>query len=470
MEFLSVMFRQQKKIVVIGDVVLDEYVYGSVSRINPEAPVPVFKEDSTKYVIGGAANVANNIKALKGECVLVSRIGRDEAGERLKKILDEKGIIHFFIEDSKVITPLKTRYVAQNQQLLRKDKENVFDISFEQEKIILEQVDKDCLVLISDYEKGVITKGLMDALKKTGATVIADPKSISKKFEGVYLIKPNMKCFANYIGRLSSELEINNAAKKMQNDFGVNILLTRGDEGISLFEKGKEAQHIPAQAKEVYDVTGAGDTTIATLALGLASGKKLDESAIIANIAAGIVVGKFGTSVVSLQELESVLSKKNVKIKDLTKIKEIVASLKAESKRIVFTNGCFDILHIGHTRLLKEAKGFGDVLILGLNTDASVKRFKGPARPIIPEEDRAEILSSLECVDYIVFFDEDNPCRIIDEIKPDIHVKGGDYNPDDFIKMPEAKIVRGYGGEVKIINIVDGRSTSSIINKIKGEK
>ena len=463
-------FKQKKKIAVIGDVMLDEYIFGSVSRINPEAPVPVLEFGRREYRLGGAANVANNIFALGGHCVLIGRIGKDK---KIKKILNEKNIHFDFIEDESLTTIIKTRMMAGTQQLLRLDNEKKTPITSKDVKKIVKKVRNVDIIIISDYAKGMITKELMDELRKLKKIILADPKITKPElFKNVYLIKPNLEETKKALGvDVRKEEDVEKAGKLLQKQFGSHILITRGREGMSLFEKNKKPLHVPTNAREVYDVCGAGDTVIATIGIALASGNTLEESIILSNKAAGIAVGKIGNATVASKELFQKIEKENKKIKIRKEIKDVVKFLKKDGRKIVFTNGCFDILHIGHTRLFQFAKDQGDVLILGLNTDASVKRLnKGSNRPIVNEKERAEILSELHSVDYIVFFDENTPVEIISELKPDVIVKGGDYNPKDYKKMPEAKIVHNYGGKVKIFKTVDGKATTKIINKIKNEK
>ncbi|MEM4259830.1 MAG: D-glycero-beta-D-manno-heptose-7-phosphate kinase [Candidatus Woesearchaeota archaeon] len=468
---------QNINIMVVGDIMLDKYIFGSVERISPEAPVPILKVNSEKYMLGAAANVANNIISLGGKAFLVGVIGNDEPGTIFLNELKNRNIASSgIILSSKIQTTQKVRVISKNNQLIRLDYEETEN---NEEtaliKIIQENIINFDLIIISDYAKGVITKNLIkttiELSKKYNKKIIVDTKPSHKEFfKDIYLIKLNQKETEGISQiKLFNEESVSIAARYIKEYLNCHVLITRGEKGMSLLDKKNPGQiiNIPTQAKEVYDVSGAGDTTMAAIGLCIAAGANLVESVEIANYAAGIVVGKFGTSIVSLSELKMRFEEQNKKIVSREKIIKILKYYKSMNKKIVFTNGCFDILHTGHVRLLQKAKSFGDILVVGLNTDESIKKIKGPERPIINQEDRAEILSSLDCVDYIVFFDENNPCEIISEIKPDIHVKGGDYNPNDYKNMPEAKIVHEYGGEVKIINLVDGKSTTNIINKIK---
>ena len=459
-------FNQKKKIAVIGDVMLDEYIFGNITRINPEAPVPVLEFERKEYRLGGAANVANNIFSLGGHCVLIGRIGKDK---RIKKILEDVNIHYDFIEDDSLPTIIKTRLMAGTQQLLRLDKEKNSPITSKDVKKIIKKVRNVDIIIVSDYAKGMITKELMDELRKLKKIILADPKITKPElFKKVYLIKPNLEETKKALGvNVRNEEDVEMAGKFLQKQFDANILITRGKEGMSLFEKNKKTLHVPTNTREVFDVCGAGDTVIATIGIALASEHSLEEAIILSNKAAGIAVGKVGNATVTSQELFKKIEKENKKIKNMEDLKLTIKELKEQGKKIVFTNGCFDILHIGHTRLLNFSKQQGDILILGLNTDASIKRIKGPKRPIVNEKERAEILTELESIDYVVFFDEDTPVNIISELKPDIIVKGGDYNPKDYKKMPEAKIVHDYGGKVKIFNTLEGKATTNIIEKIK---
>jgi D-beta-D-heptose 7-phosphate kinase/D-beta-D-heptose 1-phosphate adenosyltransferase len=459
-------FKQKNKIAVIGDVMLDEFIFGEVNRINPEAPVPVLEFKDREFRLGGAAGVANNIFSLGGHCVLIGRIGKDK---KIKKILENRNIHYDFIEDNSIPTITKTRLMAGSNHLLRLDREKKIPITSKDVKKIIKKVKNVDIIVVSDYAKGVVTKELMDELRKLDKIILADPKVTTPElFKGVYLIKPNLEETKKDLGvDVKKEAEVEKAGKFLQNKYKSNVLITRGKDGMSLFEKGHKPLHIPANVREVYEVAGAGDVVIATIAWALASQKSLDEATVLSNKAAGISVGKVGTCIVTKKELFSKMEKEHEKVKTREEMKEIVKDLKKKGKKVVFTNGCFDILHIGHTRLLNFSKKQGDVLILGLNTDKSIKKIKGPKRPIVNEKERAEIMSELACVDYIVFFDETTPEKIISELKPDVQVKGGDYNPKDYKQMPEAKIVHGYGGKVKIFKIIDGKATTNIIDKIK---
>jgi D-beta-D-heptose 7-phosphate kinase/D-beta-D-heptose 1-phosphate adenosyltransferase len=464
---------KDSKIIVVGDIMLDKYVLGSVERISPEAPIQVVCAREERLVLGGAANVASNILALGGRVSLVGVVGEDDPGRKVLSLLkeqniDQEGVI---VADG-FHTTQKIRVLSQNQQLLRLDYEDKLKLHEDQTcKALRKIIPGSDTIIISDYAKGVITEKVMECIrteaKKNSAKIIVDPKPSNKGlYHDVYLITPNQKEAEGLSGiKAEDESQVIDMGKKLKQEFRSNILMTRGEKGMILFS-GKDTINIPTQAREVYDVSGAGDTAIATFALAVASGATLLDAAELANHAAGIVVGKLGTSTISREELLSVYERENKKAMKLEKLKAKLEVERRLGKKIVFTNGCFDILHTGHLQLLRKAKSFGDVLVVGLNTDASIKRLKGPERPILPEEERVEIISALEPVDYVVLFSEDDPCKIIAELKPDVHVKGGDYDPSDYVNMPEAKVVHEYGGEVKIVNLIDGKSTTNIIKKI----
>ncbi|MBR9677233.1 D-glycero-beta-D-manno-heptose 1-phosphate adenylyltransferase [Candidatus Woesearchaeota archaeon] len=461
----------KKHILVLGDVMLDEFLIGDVSRINPEAPVPVLHVKSRIFKPGGAANVASNVVSLGAKCTLIGRVGKDNAATILKKSLDVRDINHKLVIDD-VLTIRKTRSIAQNQHLLRVDFENNTPMSAEQTKKALANIKKIKnvdLIIISDYNKGFITKELMSEIKKLNIPIIADIKPQNKElFSNVHLITPNLKEAQKLSGISGTSQEIvEQIGKKLVTELNTNVIITRSKDGISLFEKNSAQHHIPTNAVEVYDVTGAGDTVIGAIGLSIASNASLTQSAIIANHAAGVVVGKVGTATTTQKELISQFNQENKKIKAVSELKEIVSDLKLKNKKIVFTNGCFDILHTGHIKLLREAKKQGNVLIVGLNTDDSVKKFKGPKRPHNNQFDRSEIIATLEFVDYVTLFDQDTPSELIKALRPDIHVKGGDYDPQDYDAMPEAKIVHDYKGKIHIVPLKDNKSTTNLIEKIK---
>jgi len=453
-----------KNVLVVGDVMLDEYIKGDTSRISPEAPVPVLKVQSKEYRLGGAANVAYNITSLGANCTLIGQVGNDDIRNELVRELKEKCIDYFFVENN-IPTIKKTRIIAQNQQVIRVDSEEIQKISENQVKKILSFVKGRSfdVIIVADYNKGVAVPSLIKELKKLNIKIVADPKPNNiELFKNVYAVSPNLK----EAQEITKETEFIKTGKKLEKMLNSIILLTRGPDGLSIFQKGTH-QYIPSQAKEVYDVSGAGDTFTAVFALATVASLSAYDSAIIANHAAGLVVSKFGTASLTRSEFKQTIKEEISKVKSVKEMKSLIKKLKAEKKKIVFTNGCFDILHVGHVKLLNKAKSFGDVLILGLNTDKAIKKLKGPSRPINNQEERAEVLANLNAVDFVVFFGEDTPVKIISELKPNIHIKGGDYNPEDFKQMPEAKIVKEYGGIIKIVELFNGKSTTGLIEKIK---
>ncbi len=456
-----------KKVLVIGDVMLDRYISGEVSRISPEAPVPVVNIKKEDCVPGGASNLAYNIASLGGKCHLIGLIGNDTAGVVLKGLLEKKGIDVSGLLTHDYPTTQKIRIVSDNKQLLRLDNEEKSKNEREAEAIeYIRRVIEDIEVIaISDYAKGTITENLLKELFRYNRIIVVDPKLNMSFYKGVYLIKPNKSEAEKVTGiEGSSEESINSMGRILLDICKANILISRGNEGMSLFETSGKVTHISSQAKEVYDVTGAGDTTIATLSLALASGADIKEATILSNYAAGIKVGKAGTAVVSAKELAEFLEKKRNKVTTREEIIQIAQELKNKGRRIVFTNGCFDILHVGHTRLLQKARDFGDIFIVGLDTDDSIRKLKGPSRPIISHYERAEILSALECIDYIVFFEEGDPLDLIKAVRPDVLVKGDDYREKIVVGR---EFVESYGGKVELIPLVEGVSTTGIMERIK---
>ena len=460
----------KKHILVMGDIMIDEYIFGNINRINPEAPVPILKvlNNNREHKLGGAANTANNISALGAKCTLIGQVGNDKTKESILKLFKQFNINTFLIERDDFTTIKKTRLVAQNQQALRVDFEDPKPLKQKHVTKIIKFIKSKQfdMILCSDYNKGVLTKELVDEIKKLNIPIIADPKPINMTlFKDVFVISPNIK-EAKEITNLTSDPEA--VSKLIAKEYNTHVIITQGSNGTSSYNKDtNEYHHSSTKAREVYDVSGAGDTFIAALTLALASEATLYEATQIANQAAGIVVGKFGTATLTLEELKSSFNGTNSKIKTVEELIQIVQELKSKGKKIVTTNGIYDILHVGHTQLLNKAKSFGDILILALNTDSSTRRYKGDNRPINNQKERGEIAANLIAVDYITFFDEDTPENLINELRPDIHVKGGDYKKEDLL---ETKIVHKHGGEVKIVKLVEGKSTTDIITKIINSK
>ena len=467
------------RLLVVGDLMLDEYLWGKAERISPEAPVQVVEVTREDVRLGGAGNVINNLVALGCRVVACSVIGGDDNGTILQRAFTGKGVdVNGVFQDPMRATSKKTRVVAANQQIVRIDRESKESISAEFEERILEFITERegqfKAILISDYAKGVLTpktlEGIISIARKMKVPVVVDPKGMDYcKYSGASILTPNRKEAEIAAGiTIVDEQSLKAAALKLLDDVDLEaLLITRSEQGMSLFLRGGETVHIPTVAREVYDVTGAGDTVLAVLGLALACGRDYADAAQLANVAAGIAVGKVGTSTVSPAEIIDAVGHghrdSETKIKNLDVLAAIVETEKAKGKIVVFTNGCFDLLHAGHVKYLQKARSFGDLLVLGLNSDSSVRRLKGDKRPLINEAERGHILSALDCVDYVVIFQEDTPLKLIETLKPAILVKGGDYTPD---RVVGKDIVESWGGRVELVEFVDGKSTTNIIEKI----
>lgn len=467
---------KKPNILVIGDLMIDHYLWGQTTRISPEAPVQVVDIEKETTVLGGAGNVVNNLVALGADVTVMSVIGEDEIADELIKMLETIDVKHYLISDENRKTTKKSRIIASQQQVVRYDHETKNDISAESEAFlnvkILEIVDQFDAILVSDYGKGVITNSLMSKIifcaSGSDVKVLVDPKGEDySKYIGAYLLTPNKKEAMEATNiNIKDEESLKIALKKLHNISSLQVpMITLSEDGIAILDENNEVIIKPTVAREVYDVTGAGDTVLASLGYCLANGENIESSMEFANLAAGVVVGKLGSATASIEEIEeykSSIHKSSIEshIKTFDQIEKTVSRLKQQNKKIVFTNGCFDILHRGHVSYLDIAKSFGDVLILGLNSDASVKALKGDNRPINNEEDRGFILAALESVDYVVLFTEDTPLNLIQIVQPDVLVKGGDY---------EGKEVVGscIANEVKLVQFVDGKSTTKTIEKIQ---
>ncbi len=468
---------QSKNILVIGDVMLDTYYMGDVKRISPEAPVPVFKKKAERSVLGGAANVAANLVAAGQNVFMMAMVGNDEVGKKLKNIFEEQGINTDLILSFNRHTTEKTRFLASNnQQVLRLDVEDTDPLSDSDCEQLISMLEKRIgefdLVLLSDYLKGLLTYNFTQAVihnaNEQDIPVIIDVKDMkSEKYAGATLLKPNLRELRDLTGRRAeTEEEIVAASEELRKQRNVSYVLTTcGERGMVLVGDG-EPYFIPAFGREVFDVTGAGDTTIAYLGTCMVNGMNIRESVDIANLAASIQVSKVGTSSVFWSEIRSRLANQPKAADQKIISGKAINNFRKDHKdqKIVFTNGCFDILHVGHIRYLQEAARLGDVLIVGLNSDASVKRLKGPERPINTGAERAEMLSALGFIDYVAIFEEDTPLELIKKIQPDVLVKGGDYKPDEVVGKKE---VEERGGKLILIPFVEGKSTTNIIKKIK---
>lgn len=464
---------------VIGDLMLDRYLWGKVERVSPEAPVPVVLLDKENSRPGGAANVAANLAGLGLPCRLLGCVGDDDAGRQLVATVAESGV------ETKLIVGLpsrptitKTRIVGGHQQMLRVDRESSAPFDADELQLLAAAIRQamqsaPAIVILSDYAKGVlhpeICRLTIQLAKAANIPVLVDPKGRDySKYRGATALTPNRRETSEACGGVADIDALLDAADVLRQDLMLEFFaVTRSEEGISLIEPGQRL-HIPAMARQVFDVSGAGDTVIATLAAGMVAGLNHHDALHLANLAAGVVVGQVGTVPISRDELLAELAVEDVqeqadKVCKLGRLLARVTAWRANGQRIVFTNGCFDLLHAGHVAYLETARKFGDRLIVGLNTDRSVSALKGPTRPVIHEQDRARVMAALEAVDAVILFDEDTPMALIQAIRPDVLVKGDDYTEEQVVGGAE---VKSWGGKVVLAPIVPGRSTSNIIGKI----
>jgi len=463
------------KILVIGDLMIDHYLWGSSERISPEAPVPVVNVDSESTVLGGAGNVINNLYSLGAIVDVISVIGECEASTELKKLLcDIKINTQYLVTQKNRVTSKKSRIIAAQQQIVRYDRESTYEINKKSQVAILETfkniVTNYDVILLSDYGKGILTfeltQSLISIANENKKKILVDPKGLDySKYKGAYLLTPNKKeaSEATNISILDN-LSLLKAIQNLKDQCSLEIsLITLSEQGVAIYDN--ELKIHPTVAREVFDVTGAGDTILASLGFALSCNKNIHEAVKFANLASGVVVGKIGSATATINEIieyESILKKSssNEHIKNWKDISSIVNELKNKGKKIVFTNGCFDIVHIGHIKYLEEAKRFGDVLILGLNSDESIQKLKGKNRPINTQTDRAYILASIEVVDYVVIFEDDTPIDLIKLIQPDVLVKGSDYKEKKVVGQDIAK-------ELKLVKFIDGKSTTKTIERIQ---
>jgi D-beta-D-heptose 7-phosphate kinase / D-beta-D-heptose 1-phosphate adenosyltransferase len=468
------------RVCVLGDIMVDSYVEGGVWRISPEAPVPVLHRQAQHQVLGGAANVAANITGLGGQATLLSVTGQDPLAAQLREMATARGIRTLLTEAPARRTSLKTRIMAQRQQLLRIDDEDAGPIDETQASRLLENLEReigDCrLVVVSDYGKGIVTEtvvqGVIRIAAAQGKLVMVDPKGTDYgRYRGASLLTPNLKELGEAVGRpLHGDAEIAAGARQLAARYALQcVVVTRGEHGMSIIRQDS-AVHLPTVAREVFDVSGAGDTVVAALALGLCAGLSYEDAAQLGNVAAGIVVGKLGTAVISAAELTRALHDRHLDgeaaarpLVDRERAVAITAAWRAGGERIGFTNGCFDLLHPGHLEVLAKARAHCDRLVVGLNSDASVRRLKGPQRPVNDEATRAAMLAALRSVDLVVLFDEDTPRELIAALQPDLLCKGGDY---DRASIVGADIVEARGGEVLTVDLVGGFSTTRLIQRI----
>jgi len=466
-------------VLVVGDAMLDRYVYGEVSRISPEAPVPILTVTREVAMPGGAGNVVRNLIALGAAAALVSVVGDDQAGSDLTGLVGgQHGVEPWLLVQGGRMTTLKTRYISQGQHLIRADREETIALPDKLAerliRIASDAMAATSITILSDYRKGVLTtevaQRLIAVAKTLGRRVVVDPKGTDySRYEGADVVTPNRRELAEATGLvLNSETSIVAAAQVLlqRHNFGA-VLVTRAQDGMSLVTPN-EIRHYPAEAQEVFDVSGAGDTVVATLAAALAVNIPLADAARLANIAAGIVVGKVGTAVARQSELLSVLTPVTGalrKVVTAAAAAEAAERWRSRGYKVGFTNGCFDLLHPGHVHLLEQARAMCDRLIVGMNSDASVKRLKGPARPAQQEAARAAVLASLASVDLVCMFEEDTPLDILSEIKPDLLVKGADYTVEQVVGARE---VESWGGRVALAELLPGHSTTATLARLRG--
>lgn len=465
---------QQANILVIGDIMLDRYWTGATSRISPEAPVPVVKVGEIENRLGGAANVAQNLAALGCTVGLCGIIGEDEAANTIDTLLAQSNIEDRLIRDGSNPTITKLRVLSRHQQLIRLDFEEKLHQA--NKEPLLQQLKQSIqnynAVIISDYAKGTIgnAQAIIQLCENHKIPVFVDPKgSDFSHYTGASCITPNLSELSHIVGHFEELEDVFEQAERLCVELKLSsILVTLSEKGMALIQQGKPALHIPTQAKDVFDVTGAGDTVIATFTACIASGTDMASAMHLANVAAGVVVGKLGTSTVTADELRIALLQQDQFIeKGATTLDSLTKQLELcrhKGEKIVFTNGCFDILHAGHVRYLKQAAELGDRLIVGLNSDSSIRRLKGQERPVVSLDERLEVLAALKCVDWVIAFDDDTPAKLIDAIIPDFLVKGGDYIVEDIVGYDT---VTKNGGQVMTLPYVPGCSTTSIIDKIK---
>ncbi|MDX1519498.1 MAG: bifunctional D-glycero-beta-D-manno-heptose-7-phosphate kinase/D-glycero-beta-D-manno-heptose 1-phosphate adenylyltransferase HldE [Gammaproteobacteria bacterium] len=458
-------------VLVVGDIMLDRYIYGETRRISPEAPVPVVRVQETEERPGGAANVALNIAAYETGCCLIGLTGEDVYSDRLMSDLGAYRIDCQFIRQADMPTITKERVISQHQQLLRLDYElagvqRVPEVLFE---VFENRLEHTNAVVLSDYAKGCLgeVERLIKIAKERDLFVMIDPKGINfGKYSGASLLTPNQHEFEAIVGPCPDESTLVEKAANLCTELKFEaLLITRGEHGMSLVQSGREAVHLSTEAREVFDVTGAGDTVIATMAAAIVAGYPLADAMFYANKAAGLSVAKLGAVSVSTRELNQALGPgRNHKVVSEAELNGVIERARTEKKCIVFTNGCFDIIHAGHVSYLKQAAELGDLLIVAVNSDDSVTGLKGPDRPVNSLEDRMQVLAAIESVDYVIAFNEETPERLIQVLEPDILVKGEDYQESE---IAGAEFVIGRGGKVHRIALEEGRSTSAIINAMK---
>jgi len=484
------------QVLVVGDLMLDRYWHGGTGRISPEAPVPVVKIDESEERPGGAGNVALNISTLGAKPTLLGLTGKDEAAGILKRRLSTQNVNCHFVQLDNYTTITKLRVISRHQQLIRLDFEDSIEmldgcpVQDEYERLL----DGVNTIVFSDYGKGTLTfiSDLVALARSAGKTIIIDPKGNDfSKYRGASLLTPNLAEFEAIVGECKSDQELVEKAKQLCTDLELEaLLITRSEQGMTLVQRqdqskkeserqaevaneqskpkqNYQAVHLPTRARDVFDVTGAGDTVISVIATGVASGMALIEAVKLANLAAGVVIAKLGTASVTLHELRVAIRQTTDVEQGIVsedKLLELVQDSQLHGEKVIMTNGCFDILHAGHVTYLEQAKQLGDRLIVAVNDDDSIKRLKGETRPVNTMSRRMQVLAGLSCVDWVVGFYEDTPTRLICRIKPDVLVKGGDNDPD---KIPGGDCVRENGGEVLVMDYLDNCSTTGLIRSIQ---
>ena len=463
-------------VLVVGDLMIDKYIIGDVNRISPEAPVPVLNQTRVERKLGGAGNVLANLKSLGANVRALGRIGNDSEGWLCLDMLSKEGIDCSNIWKNEQ-TIVKTRVISANQQFIRIDEEKIISPNEEylsNLKVNIDSILKDItVVLLSDYAKGFVSDELtgyiIDECSKRDIPVVVDPKGKNcGKYKGATAITPNNKEFVDMSGFLSldSEVSIREEALRLANENNIKYFIhTRSEKGISVIEKDSGNKlDFPTQAKEVIDVTGAGDTVVSVIALAIGAGFDITYAIVLANAAASIVVSKFGTAQTTIDEINEQLNFTREKNLSKDKLLEKISNLKKQGKKIVFTNGCFDLVHAGHIKSFQQARSFGDILVVAINSDNSIKRLKGESRPVVDLKNRLALLKALECIDFVIPFEEDTPQKLIEEIRPDVMVKGEDWKGKT---VAGADFVQSYGGKVEFIKLEQGLSTTNIIEKIK---
>lgn len=464
-------------ILVAGDVMVDEYVMGEVERISPESPVPVVVVRDRLRRLGGAGNVAKNLVSMGGKVALFATVGNDSAGRWFRERCESLAVEGFWLKDDPVRpTTIKTRVVARNQQLVRIDEENVGYLGEDLERAVIKDVESVVsqvkAVILSDYGKGFLTseviRVLIDRARAHGIPVLVDPKGRDfERYRGAHYITPNVREASLAAGvEIVDEESLERAGRiVLEKADAEGIVITRGKKGSTLVTADRVA-HFPVKPVEIIDVTGAGDTVVATLAMCVANGMTIDESIAMANFAASLVVARFGAASVTIDEMLESVDESTVqpRVVGIEHIGHLLRNQRIRGQTVVFTNGCFDLLHAGHLKILKEASEQGDILVVGINSDASVRRIKDPSRPVVPQEERVQLVSALSFVDYVVVFDEDTPLELIKEVRPDVLVKGEDWRGKTVVG---SEIVEARGGRIMFVEHLKGISTTNLIDRIR---